>query len=371
MKNFIRRKLSNLQSGVLFVTSFCFLIVIFFIIIIYQNKNANNDNTQTAIAEGIIAFIIIFSLLYKLNRDIRLSNRIKDELAANETKYRSLIENAGIVMYTASINGLITFASSKAVLLTGYTMKEIIGMHFTEFIDADWKGIVIERYKSQLRNNIKETLTEFCIRTKYGDLKWVEQSAVLLFEENIPVGFQCITKDISEQKEMEQVVRKYEKELVSNQERLQSILDNAASLIYIKDMEGKYLLANRQFKEVLGVSDDIIGKTDFDFENYEQAKRYKKTDEQVIETRKPVEMEETIHMADGKHNLLIVKFPLLNAQGEIYGISGIATDITERVQYQEDLIRATKIAEDAKRLQEQFAVAFLIEFANANAALLC
>lgn len=136
-------------------------------------------------------------------------------------------------------------------------------------------------------------------------------------------------------------------------------------------MEGKYLLANRQFKEVLGVSDDIIGKTDFDFENYEQAKRYKKTDEQVIETRKPVEMEETIHMADGKHNLLIVKFPLLNAQGEIYGISGIATDITERVQYQEDLIRATKIAEDAKRLQEQFAVAFLIEFANANAALLC
>lgn len=192
------------------------LIVIFFIIIIYQNKNANNDNTQTAIAEGIIAFIIIFSLLYKLNRDIRLSNRIKDELAANETKYRSLIENAGIVMYTASINGLITFASSKAVLLTGYTMKEIIGMHFTEFIDADWKEIVIERYKSQLRNNIKETLTEFCIRTKYGDLKWVEQSAVLLFEENIPVGFQCITKDISEQKEMEQVVRKYEKELVSN-----------------------------------------------------------------------------------------------------------------------------------------------------------
>ena len=67
-----------------------------------------------------------------------------------------------------------------------------------------------------------------------------------------------------------------------------------------------------------------------------------------------MELEEIIEMPDGKHNILIIKFPLLDAQNKVYGISGIGTDITERVRYQEQLIQAKKIAEDAKKLQEQF-----------------
>ena len=86
---------------------------------VYQNKNANNDNTATALSGGIIAFIIIFGLLYKLNKDIRLRKDAKTDQAANEIIYRNLIENAGITMYRTSINGLITFASSKAFQLTG------------------------------------------------------------------------------------------------------------------------------------------------------------------------------------------------------------------------------------------------------------
>ena len=355
MKNFILRKVSNLQNSILYIMSFFFLALLCFIIVLYENENANNDNTATALVGGIIAFIIIFGLLYRLNKDIKLRNNVKNDLVASEIKYRNLIENAGIVMYTTSLNGLITFASSKAFQLTGYCMKELIGMHFSELIDAEWLVTVKEKYKSQVKNNIEETLFEFCIRTKYGDLKWVEQSAVLIIENNSPVRFQCIIKDVSERKEMEEVLRKYEVELVQNQERLQSILDNATSLIYIKDLDGKYLVTNKQFKETLNVSDDTaIGKTDFDFADRRQAQRFKDTDDQVIRTCKPVEIEEIIEMPDGKHNILIIKFPLLNAQNKIYGISGIGTDITERVRYQEELIEAKKIAEDAKRLQEQF-----------------
>lgn len=258
-------------------------------------------------------------------------------------------------MYTVSLNGLITFASSKAFQLTGYSMKELIGMHFSQLVDAEWLSTVKERYKSQVNNNVIETMIEFCMRTRYGDSKWVEQSAVLIIENDLPVGFQCIVKDISERKEMEDVLRKYEVELVQNQDRLQSILDNATSLMYIKDLDGKYLLTNKQFKELLNLNDAaVIGKTDFDLTNPAQAQRFKDTDEEVIRTCKPVELEESLEMADGIHNLLIIKFPLLDAQNKIYGISGIGTDITERVRYQEQLIQAKKIAEDAKKLQEQF-----------------
>src|SRR5665647_634805 len=355
MKNFLLRKVSNLQNSILYVMSFSFLFLLLFIILIYQNKKANNDNTAIAITGGILAFITIFVLLYRLDKDRKFGKIAKNDLAANELKYRNLIENAGIVMYTTSLDGFITFASSKAFQLTGYHLDELIGMNYSDIIDIEWLEIVKEKYKNQIRNNIEETLIEFCIRTKYGDLKWVEQSAVLIMENNLPVGFQCTIKDISERKEMEEVLRKYEVELVQNQERLQSILDNAASLIYIKDLEGRYLLTNKKFKEVLNVSDhNVIGKTDFDFSNPAQAQRYKDTDEQVIRTGKPAELDEIIEMPDGKHTILVVKFPLINAQNKIYGISGIGTDITDRVRQREELIEAKQIAEDAKRLQEQF-----------------
>ncbi len=318
-------------------------------------------------ALGIILIISIFCILMwllarSLNRtderrkeaELRLLN-VKNELSTNEIKYRNLIENSGVVMYTTTINGLITYASSKAFQLTGYSLDELQGMHFTKLIDEEWMDEVKAKYKNQVKNNIEETLIEFCIRTKQGDLKWVEQSAILVSENNQHIGFQCIVKDISERKEMENVLRKYERELVQNQERLQSILDNTTSFIYIKDLNGKYLVTNKQFKETFHVNEDtVIGKTAFDFANPEQAQRFTNVDNEVLRTGKHVEMEEIIEMPDGKHHFLIIKFPLLDVQNKIYGSSGIGTDITERVRYEEELIQAKKIAEDAKRLQEQF-----------------
>ena len=188
--------------------------------------------------------------------ELRLIN-LKDELSANEKKYRNLIENSGVVMFTTDTNGIFTYTSGKAFQLTGYTSSELESMHFSDLIDAAWVKEVKGKYFNQIKNNIDETLIEFCIRTKYGDLKWVEQSAILIIENNKPTGFQCIVKDISERKEMENVVRQYELELVKNQERLQAILDNATSFIYIKDLQGKYLVTNEKFKEAFNVSEDI------------------------------------------------------------------------------------------------------------------
>ncbi len=354
MKSFSLRKISRLQNNILYGMSFSFLVLLFFILFVFQNKHAD-ANISIAITGGVIAFIIILIFLFKIDQDRQAGKIAKNDLAANELKYRNLIENAGIVMYTTTIDGYITFATGKAFQLTDYNIDELIGMNYSDIVDIEWLEIANQKYRRQVEKNIDETFLEFAIRTKFGDLKWVEQTAVLITENDIPVGFQCVIKDISEKKEMEEVVRKYEVALVQNQERLQSILDNATSLIYLKDLDGKYLLINKQFKEVLKVTENaVIGKTDFDFNTEERARRYKETDEKVIKTCKPVELEEIIEMEDGNHTMLIIKFPLINAQNKLYGISGIATDITERVMQREELIQARKVAEDAKRLQEQF-----------------
>jgi PAS domain S-box-containing protein len=334
--------------------SFSFFVLLLFILSLFQNKN-EVGHLFIAIAGATIAFVFILIFLYKIDEDRQSGENARNDLIANELKYRNLIENAGIVMYTATLDGYINFATEKAVQLTDYPMNELMSMHYSDIIDIEWLEKAREKYKRQLEKMVDETFFEFAIRTKYGDLKWVEQTVVLLMEDEQPTGFQCVIKDISEKKEMEEVVRKYEVALVQNQERLQSILDNATSLIYIKDLEGRYLLINKQFKEVLNLTEsETIGKTDFDLADREPAQRFKESDEQVIKTCKPVEIEEIIEVDGEKHSLLITKFPLIDAQNKVYGISGIATDISERVHQLEELKQAKKIAEEAKSLQEQF-----------------
>lgn len=143
--------------------------------------------------------------------------------------------------------------------------------------------------------------------------------------------------------------------LKENQAWLQSILDNSTSLMYIKDPQGRYIMANLRFREMLHVGDvDIIGKTDHEFSDPDASDHYKLLDEEVMRTGKSLEIEEVVEHEGNQAHLLSIKFPLLDNNGHQIGIGGIATDITERVNYQQQLIAATREAHKAKEMQELF-----------------
>ncbi|HEV3411716.1 MAG TPA: ATP-binding protein [Puia sp.] len=143
--------------------------------------------------------------------------------------------------------------------------------------------------------------------------------------------------------------------LKENQAWLQSILDNSTSLMYIKDPEGRYIMVNLRFREMLHLMDaDIVGKTDHELSDPDAADHYKLLDEEVMRTGKSLEIEEVVEHDGRRVHLLSIKFPLLDNNGRQIGIGGIATDITERVNYQQQLIAATRDAHKAKEMQELF-----------------
>jgi len=149
--------------------------------------------------------------------------------------------------------------------------------------------------------------------------------------------------------------RRVERQLQENQAWLQSIMDNTTSLIFIKDLSGRYVMANRRMREVLGLTNKtVIGQTIPELFGETDVSRYQRTDEEVLRTGKLVETEEIIPSAGGDIYLLSMKFPLLDAKGRMIGIGGIATEITERVHYQHQLIAATQAAQNAKGMQELF-----------------
>lgn len=126
--------------------------------------------------------------------------------------------------------------------------------------------------------------------------------------------------------------------LSENKQLLQSIIDNTSNPIFIKKLNGAYLLINKQYESLFHKSNaEIIGKTDFDFLPKTIADAYRNSDFEVVKASKELKTEEIIEQPDGSHTYIAVKFPLYDAEGEIYAVGGISTDITERKKTEDSL----------------------------------
>jgi len=321
---------------------------------IQNNKIESKNRLFISIMGGFcyIVFALVVVLQLKKNEARRKVNELS--VLESETKYRRLIEDAGVVMFTTNLKGDFTFVNHRIEFLTGYKNTEVVNKSFSFLVEPSHLPKLIDHYTKQFVNRLEEACIEFPVITKSGDEKWLEQDSVLIYENNDIIGFQCVVKDIHLKKMAEAALHKVELERKEYEFRLQSILDNTPLMIFIKDLEGKYILVNKRFKEAFGNGESLIGKTDYHIDTKENADKYKEADEKVIQTRQPMELEETINNNGNVQNLMVVKFPLLDQSGNIFAISGIATDITERVQYHMHLLETSKDAENAEKLQGEF-----------------
>jgi len=138
-------------------------------------------------------------------------------------------------------------------------------------------------------------------------------------------------------------INKSQHELLENKNLLQAIIDNTSNPIFIKEINGKYLLINKQHETLFHHSiQEIVGKTDYDLLPKEVADVYRNSDLEAVKALKEIKIEETIQQEDGPHTYIAVKFPLYDAEGRIYAIGGISTDITERKKQEESSIAADK-----------------------------
>jgi PAS domain S-box-containing protein len=115
----------------------------------------------------------------------------------------------------------------------------------------------------------------------------------------------------------------------ASEQRLQDILDNTTAIIFVKDLDLRYILINREYEHRFRVKrDQIRGKTDFDIHPHDVAEAVRANDRHVIETGMPIQFEETVPMVEGERRCVVVKFLLRDNMERPYAVCGIATDIT-------------------------------------------
>jgi PAS domain S-box-containing protein len=120
---------------------------------------------------------------------------------------------------------------------------------------------------------------------------------------------------------------------------LNHLLDATQAVIYVKQADGHYLLINRAFTELFGVSDIILNpKTDFDIFPREIAETLQQNDREVLQTQQPLQRMEEVLVHGKPRTYMTVKVPLLSETGIPFAICGVATDISQQ-QAAEDALR--------------------------------
>jgi PAS domain S-box-containing protein len=134
---------------------------------------------------------------------------------------------------------------------------------------------------------------------------------------------------------LENRVQKRTEELRQSQALYHSLVEHLPMLVYRKDQTGRFVFVNSQFCQFHGkTADQILGHTVFDvIRNSEQAEQDAQEDRKILETGKPIEMEDEYTNPTGNLMYLqIFKSPVFGPDGTVTGIQGMLLDVTERRQ---------------------------------------
>ncbi|MCE9666449.1 ATP-binding protein [Myxococcus stipitatus] len=130
--------------------------------------------------------------------------------------------------------------------------------------------------------------------------------------------------------------KRAERALLESEKRLRAILDNASSIFFLLDTQGRYIFVNRQWERLFGRSrEEVMGKSVHELFPREAADAFVALNQEVLARREPMTREERVPCGDGLQTHITQKFPLMDASGQPYAICGISTDISERKRMEE------------------------------------
>lgn len=133
---------------------------------------------------------------------------------------------------------------------------------------------------------------------------------------------------------------------------LRSVIDNANSGIWVKDLTGTFVEVNKYLLHLFKKhKEEVIGKTVFDLFSHEQAVGFTENERQALHSGRPTEREETILFPDGPSTFLTTTFPLKGENGSIHSLGAICSDITSIKQAEIELKRQE---EQYRRLSQEY-----------------
>jgi two-component system sensor histidine kinase/response regulator len=169
-------------------------------------------------------------------------------------------------------------------------------------------------------------------------------------------GRQTAQRLMQRQQEANQELQRLGAALTTSEVFLQSLVENLPVEIYRKDIEGRFIFANKRFCDIKCMPlAEILGKTNFDIDPPELALKYQAIDKALMETRRPAEREAFWHDSNGEERWSrIVELAVLDTSGDVVATQGMSWDVTSAKHAEQNLKLAKEAAEEAGRAKIEF-----------------
>jgi ammonium transporter len=141
----------------------------------------------------------------------------------------------------------------------------------------------------------------------------------------------------------------------SEEARLRALVDNMPANVYLRDLNGRFILVNRLYEEFWGIrDDDVRGKTLFEMHEMSgldvTPEVNARVDREVLATGEPHHREAQVVRRGKEHVLADMRFPVLDSSGKVVAVAGIDIDITAQKRHEAELaelLRRVEMARDA------------------------
>ena len=224
-------------------------------------------------------------------------------------------------------------------------------LDFVAFNDAACSLYGFSRQQALTKNALDIRLPEEredirCTITNFGDFYQSDKAGVHLTSngEKLKVltfarrlrhnGKDCVVVaniDVTKREEAEN-------ELASTKIFLNAVVESIPSMVFVKEAsDGRFVLLNKTGEDLLGISrHDLIGKTDFDLFEPDEAERFRDADREVVASGELATIEnEPLSTPAGMRALRTQKVGVPDANGNPRYLLGISEDVTERLKVEQ------------------------------------
>ncbi len=287
-------------------------------------------------------------------RDITEKKRLEAELKKVQDRYRSLVETAQDIIVETDSAGRYTFVNPVTVRIMGYSEDELIGKRYLDLVDPEFRDLAKDFYERQVRESQEFTYLEVPYLSRDGKRLWLGSLNRLIIEGGKVKGAQCVSRDITERKIAEDALKERESKYRELYRMVRLMCDNSPDMIWAKDLEGRFIFANKAICENLLCARDTeepVGKTDMYFAERQRREHPENpawhtfgevcidSDAVILEERVPRRFNEFGNVRGKFLYLDVYKAPMLDEQGTMIGVVGSARDVTEDKRREEERSR--------------------------------
>jgi len=285
---------------------------------------------------GIILGLAVYATLRVL--PLRALSKAVQALLDQKERAQAILNNIPDIAWLKDRRGRYTAINEPFERFCGLDKDRVIGKTDMEIWPDDRGLQFMAEDELVLCTGIRKQFDNTLPDGKGGMVYLETVKTPILDDKGTAVITTGIARDITER-------RLIENRLLEQYHFLQTVIDAIPNAIFIKDTDGVYLGCNKTFEEYAGKDKKmIIGRTVYDLAPLQQADAYHRMDMTLFESKQVQKYEDSVMSADGKmHDLLFIKAPFDRTDGTLGGLVGVALDITERKQTEEEKQRLSDV----------------------------